>query len=227
MIVQSRRQFVRTLAFSAGAVMVAPAASAQDDDGLPNTFISPCGKPFRAARGAPYPVIDWFKQADKNGDGKLDHGEFMADTEAFFKVLDLRNTGYLDDYDIAVYEHRIAPEILGLQASLDGYGPAPRIWLAQAPSGGEAEDSDSEPKAPKDLDESKVGAAPFGFFNSPEPVTAADTQFRGVVTKADFMALGERHFTALDSENAGYLTLAKLPKTAMQLALEHTRRGRL
>ena len=229
MTLTSRRQFFWTLAAASVAVS-APRAWAQDDTDLPNLFISPCGKPFRAAPGAPYPVVDWFKQADKNGDGKLDHAEFMADTEAFFKVLDARGAGYLDDYDIAVYEHRMVPEILGLQASLDGSGAAPRIWLAQAGgvigSGVQDTPSDSEPKAPKDLDESHVGAAPYSFFNAPEPVTSADTQFRGVVTKGDFMALGERHFTALDSANLGALTLAKLPKTQAQLSLEGAHRRR-
>lgn len=221
----SRRQFL-WLAAAAAPFAVSSARAQDDDDSLPNLFISPCGQPFRAPKGAPYPVADWFKQADKNSDGKLDHAEFMADTEAFFKILDLRKDGVLDDYDIAVYEHRMVPEILGLQTSFNGFAPKPRIWLVQQPSMGQGDGDDEGPKPPKDLDESKVGAAPFSFFNSPEPVTAADTQFRGVVTKADFMALGERRFTALDKTNAGFLTLATLPKTEVQLALEGSRRRR-
>src|SRR5689334_16176727 len=74
------------LAFAAPATV-----RAQEEDGLPNVFISPAGKPFRAVQGAPYPVVDWFKEADKNADGKLDHAEFIADAEAFFKVLDINH----------------------------------------------------------------------------------------------------------------------------------------
>ena len=139
----SRRTFPlepRRASFAACAV---PAA-ARDPDDWPNVFISPMGKPFRAKLGAPYPVADWFKAADKDGDGKLDHAEFMADAGAFFDVLDLNHDGALNSYEVAAYEHNVAPEILGYNVpvsdlrgapslpglSLPGNGGA-RLWLAQ------------------------------------------------------------------------------------------------
>jgi hypothetical protein len=65
---------------SAFATQVRAAAADDDDDefAIPNTFISPCGQPFRAPPNAPYPVVDWFKAADKNADGKLDHAEIIG-----------------------------------------------------------------------------------------------------------------------------------------------------
>ena len=58
------------LAALPGALVIAP-AYADDLDGPPNVFISPCGEPFRAKLDQPYPVADWFKQADKNGEFKV------------------------------------------------------------------------------------------------------------------------------------------------------------
>lgn len=113
----TRRQFARLLVLGGGAFGLAGSVLAQDADlsAMLNVFISPAGKPFRAPAGAPYPVVDWFKEADRNGDGKLDHAEFMADAEAFFRVLDAHHTGVLGAYEVAVYERQIAPEILGYQ----------------------------------------------------------------------------------------------------------------
>jgi hypothetical protein len=236
-MISTRRQFASTLAAATGALGMfgRAGALAQDDDAtLPNVFISPCGKPFRAPLTAPYPVVDWFKQADANGDGKLDHAEFMADTEAFFKVLDLNGDGVLDGYEIAIYEHQVAPEILGYRVVVGALQPPwsvpgrARLWLAQGtPSPGPA--GDHEPvEAPQkqDVDESGQGASPFGFFQAPEPVTAADIDFRGLVAKANFLSLGERHFKALDHDGVGYLTLATLPKTLIQQKLEKVRHRR-
>ncbi|HEX4199198.1 MAG TPA: hypothetical protein VHZ26_17310 [Caulobacteraceae bacterium] len=240
----TRRQFAWTLSAATGALglFAAARAVAQDDDLPPNVFISPCGKPFRAPMSAPYPVVDWFKQADANGDGKLDHAEFIADAEAFFKVLDLNGDGVLDGYEIQVYEHRVAPEILGvrvdvgaLQPPASPYGPA-RLWLAQFSSGGAGSDmpgpssvDDHEPSEKpqkQTVDESGQGASPYGFFNAPEPVTAADSDFRGLVRKDNFLKLADRHFTLLDKDGAGYLVLAKLPKTLIEQRLAQVRRHR-
>jgi EF hand len=239
-MISTRRQFAWTLTAATGAIGLFGAARAlgqDDDDTPPNVFISPCGKPFRAPMAAPYPVVDWFKQADKNGDGKLDHAEFMADTEAFFKALDLNGDGVLDGYEVSIYEHRVAPEILGYRVNLGLLQPpwAPRgqarLWLAQGsdipqPSAeGDHEPSDAPQK--ETVDVSGVGASPYGFFNAPEPVTAADPDFRGLVAKANFLKLADHHFTVLDHDSVGYLTLDKLPKTLIQQKLEHVKHRHL
>jgi hypothetical protein len=199
----------------AGPVAGPVVAWAQDDDGLPNVFISPAGKPFRAVKGAPYPVVDWFKEADKNADGKLDHAEFIADAEAFFKVLDINHSGLLDPYDVAVYERRVAPA---------------RLWLAQYEDVPVTEGSgdDSSPQKPRTLDETMQGASPYSLLAIPEPVTAGGFDARGVITRAAYMAQAERNFRALDEDEKGYLTLADLPLTKIQVMMgaRKGRRGR-
>ncbi len=232
----SRRSVGAALAL---ATLLPMTARAQDDS-LPNVFISPAGKPFRAQPGAPYPVADWFREADKNADGKLDHAEFLADADAFFKVLDINHSGLLDPYDIAVYEHRVAPEIIGGRVRVGAL--TARVWLAQYGGGGMGGmgggmggdvpvtdgggSGDQQPKKPGTLDETLQGASPYSLLAIPEPVTAGGIDARGMVTKAAYMAQAERNFTALDEDEQGFLTLASLPQTKVQTLLFGGRKGR-
>jgi hypothetical protein len=225
----TRRQLGLGLIGAGAAVALADGlggfALAAEPDGPPNVFISPCGQPFRAKLDAPYPVANWFKQADKNGDGRLDHAEFLADATAFFKMLDLNGDGVLEPIEVTVYEQRVAPEVLGYQVIV-GAAPRARLWLAQGmadgmsidPGGAAAQDDSPPPKAP--LDESGQGAAPYNFFNEPEPVAAADLDFNGLIRLSNFLKLADGHFTTLDKDGRGYLTLAALPKTPTQEKVE-------
>jgi hypothetical protein len=228
-----------------------PAASyAQDRPafGLPedpgNVFISPCGRPFRAKPGQPYPVANWFKLADVDGDGKLDRAEFIADSLAFFKLLDRNGDGVLGPDEVAFYEQRIAPEVLGMRVDVSG-GVAvarPVLQTVQGMPGGPAGggmpsgaggDNEGESRLeppdpgefshPRPYDASGAGASPYSFFDEPEPLTAADTHFRGVISAADFRTLAAVHFSALDSGGLGYLTLEGLPKTPVQRRLDRVR----
>ncbi|HTX50761.1 MAG TPA: hypothetical protein VME40_15375 [Caulobacteraceae bacterium] len=133
----TRRGFAALVSGSvaaAGLVGGLPAL-AQDDDGggLPNVFFSPHGRPYRAPGGAPYPVVDWFKDANRKGDGKLTLDEFVADAAAFFAVLDLRGGGVLGPEEIAIYEHNIAPEVLGMRVTVYADGRS-RVWPASPAS---------------------------------------------------------------------------------------------
>ena len=78
--------------------------------------------------------------------------------------------------------------------------------------------------APPPADIVPDGAAPFSFLDIPEPLAAADVDFSGVITKANFLKLADRRFDKLDPDQLGYLTLAKLPKTYVQKKLEHANR---
>jgi hypothetical protein len=238
------------LVAAAGLIGAAPALARDADDGPANVFFSPHGRPFRAPQGAPYPVVDWFKGADRNGDGKLARDEFIADAEAFFAVLDLDGDGALNGREIAIYEHAIAPEILGLRVEVyaeRGLVRRPgadgaRLWLAQnvgtmqatpldrpdrensLPGPAEILPGDIRPHDPGPTlqDGLGTGAAPYSFFRSPEPVTAADPDyvFRGVVRKAKFVERAQANFAALDMAGTGFLTLAGLPRSPVQSQLE-------
>jgi len=220
-----------------------PTTDDEDADNLPNVFISPCGEPFRAKPSAPYPIIDWFKKADANSDGKLDHAEFRADAEAFFKKLDRHSDGVLSHYDVLVYEHYIAPEILGGRVKAS-QADEPRLWLAQMPGGmgggmggpmggastsidpgGDHQEPSSSNMHSPQLDESGTGAAPYSLFEEPEPIMTADFNVDGYIRKDNFMKVADMHFTALDRDNVGYLTLATLPRTPLEKLLHKYHSG--
>jgi len=233
------------LVLGLGAAGIAGAQTDADDPkDWPNVFISPFGQPFRAKDGAPYPVADWFKQADKNADGKVDRAEFLADASGFFDALDVNKDGALDSFEVQRYERRIAPEILGFRVKVAEaarrraaglYGG--RLWLAQmgGPGAGgvmgalppdAGPDPSEGPKVPHSIDESSNGASPFSFFDQPEPVTAADIDFTGYIKKKNFLRLASVHFQSLDRKELGYLTLEGLPKTRVQLILERGQKHR-
>jgi len=153
-------------------------------------FISPMGQPFHAAPGEPYPVVKWFAQANKAGDGKLTRAEFRADAEAFFHVLDENHDGVIDGFEVNEYEQKIAPEIMG-------------AYVSSGPSAG--------------ANAVLQGAAVYGVLNEPEPVTATDLNLDGRITLIEFLKSADRRFDKLDAKQQGYLTLDDLPKTPAQL----------
>ena len=138
----------------AGPSTALAARETDEGEAIPNVFISPCGKPFRARIGAPYPVADWFKQADTDHDGKLERAEFVADAAAFFKYLDLNGDGVISPTEVAIYEHRIAPEVLGQRVRVTwGARPAferdgAKLWLAQIDRPGEIDPGGGVPPEP-------------------------------------------------------------------------------
>jgi hypothetical protein len=226
------------MASAASPLLAAPRGHPRDEDddeerGIPNLFISPHGEPFRGASGTPYPVVEWFHQANKKGDGKLDHDEFVADAAAFFKRLDINGDGALSPYEVRIYEKTMVPEILGGTVSV-GMNDGARLWLAQyqSPSAGINQPIDpagdhpdeTAPPHPKGLDESGAGASPYGFFQEPEPIMTADFNVNGLILRDNFLKVADMHFTALDEEQKGYLTLNSLPKTTVEKLLEKSHR---
>ena len=239
-MIHTRRQLLPILGLGLVAGLVRPARVLGQDEAPENLFISPPGKPFRAPPNAPYPVATWFAQADKDGDGKLSHAEFLADSEAFFKVLDRRGRGQLNPFDVQYYERTIAPEVLGVRVDVRAEAAPPaHLWRTQMPRPGDPSRSqqpmepgirdptpDGRPPPPT-LDESQKGASPYSLFDEPEPVTAADLDYTGFISRENFLKLADAHFATLDAARAGYLTLAALPKTPAQQRLEQgaPRRG--
>ena len=230
----TRRQLsLRLLALPALAPTGALAQSMVYEGPPANTFISPCGQPFRAKRDAPYPVADWFHQVDKNNDGKIDRAEFNADAEVFFKVLDQNRDGFLSPYEVNYYELKIAPEVVGIPVQAWLRPPrqqGARLWLAQygGPAGVNPDvpitGDQSAPKGPDISMDQTEGASPFSFFDEPEPVAAADVHFRGIISKDDFITLSNAHFDTLNRADRGYLTLDTLPLTPIQKKLARAAR---
>jgi hypothetical protein len=228
-----------TAALAGPHAFAAPGRTNSEDDGsysVPNMFISPCGEPFRAAFGAPYPVADWFHRADKDANGKLDHGEFLADAEAFFKKLDVNHDGVITHTEVRIYETSLVPEIIGGRVRV-GLNGVPRLILAQYGSASGAlngmnmsidpsgHDNDLRPKPKVGLNVSGEGAAPYGFFEEPEPIMTADFNVNGIITKENFLKVADMHFTALDQGERGFLSLDALPLTAVEKLL-NGKRGR-
>ncbi len=56
------------------------------------------------------------------------------------------------------------------------------------------------------------GAGRYGYIATPEPVTAADVDFDGTVTRAEFLAAASRRFNMLDINHDSMLTPRSLPK---------------
>jgi hypothetical protein len=208
-----------TMLIAAAAAGLAASASAQDLR-LPDQtylFISPCGEPFTAGKGEPYPVVKWFNGADANHDGKLDIDEMRNDAGRFFKVLDRDGDGMIDGQEISFYELRIVPEILGQTGALSTGVVKVSLQTPGDISPVSPEAPGSNPIYHDQLDTNQ-GAVAFSLFREPEPVRSADRNFDYKVSLKEFLAHSDRHFHALDADNKGYLTLAELPKTDAERA---------
>jgi len=183
----------RHIARLTGLAMAAIACAAQAADAEVNLFISPAGQPFTAPRADPYPIVAWFKAADKNADGKLDKAEHRADAEDFFAVLDRNKDGFVAGVEVTIYERLIAPGILAVGPREGSGGPRERL-------------------------QSKEGAVTFSLFREPQPVRAADRNFDYRVSLQEFRDHADRHFVALDTDGDGMLALADLPQTDAERA---------
>ncbi|WP_174301775.1 hypothetical protein [Caulobacter sp. S45] len=166
-------------------------------------FVSPMGQPFRSVSGQPYPVVQWFKAADANHDGKLDKVEFKADAQAFFTVLDRNRDGLVTDSEIVYYETVLVPE-------LNASGQAAEY------------DTSDKTKLAGDLQ----GAAPYALINDAEPVRSADDSFIGRLTLKAFLARADHNFDVLDERSQGYLVLEELPRTQVQDAAQPAKRAK-
>ncbi len=163
-------------------------------------FISPSGEPFRGADG----LGVWLAGADADHDGAVTLAEFQADARRFFQVLDANHDGAIDGFESQAYEREIAPEIARLMFDDSGAGERSGGWFGRrrpraGPTG-----------APAPIAAGRDGAARYSLVNEPQPVAAADANFDGKVTLAEWMAATDRRFAKLDHAGAGRLTRESL-----------------
>lgn len=213
-----------------------PAGTRRDfRGGRGSLFIAPSGKPFRASPGEPYPVTKWFEQADTNHDGKLTMSEMRDDAARFFAEIDTNHNGEIDPDEVHTYETVIAPEIQsgdfggGPGGFSGGRGPRSsgghRGGGGGGHRGGASRDDNGSPSQHQPVLGSGRGAGRYGLIDTPEPVTAADTDLDRSITLAEFKAKAISDFQELDSANRGYLTLADLPTADAQSHPQKKRSG--
>jgi hypothetical protein len=196
----------------------------------PQVFVSPFGEPFQSQPGEPYPVAAWFSAADTDVDGRISRTEFTNDGARFFMALDADNDGVIGTGEIIAYEsmtarlfagggHRGPGGSMGGQRGGGGHGPVGGGSLGLADATDQDEDMTpsqmSGPPRRRFMPESSV-LAMAGLLNVPEPVKAADTDTNQRITPEEWTQAGDRWFALLDTDRNGYLTLAELPKTALQ-----------
>ena len=222
-----------SLAAPAACLLLAACMSAPEQPlptrGQVNIFISPSGEPFRGEPSAPYPIDAWFARADANHDGALTEAEFVADGVAFFHRLDANGDGIIDAFEISNYEQTVAPEILPRIAGLTARDiPAlPYEGPDADRRRQEAEQQVDQSQRPQRGRAGPRGAGVFSLIRDPEPVAAADADFDGKVSLAEFTAAMRRRFALLDLDHDGRLTRAELPKTpAERLADKVEKNGR-
>jgi Ca2+-binding EF-hand superfamily protein len=181
-------------------------------------FISPMGEPFHPAGRDDDALADWFRQADRNHDGRLTLDEMQQDAERFFASLDVAHDGEIDPDDITRYETVIAPEI----------SSGPHLEMAALDAGSSDEGNQrggargghggghrgggggGSRWRNQDDNESHQGAARYGLIDLPEPVVSADSDFNRGVSLSEFRNAAAQRFIALDIDHHGFLTLAEL-----------------
>jgi hypothetical protein len=162
-------------------------------------FISPAGKPFRAAPGQPYPVTGWFAEADSSGDGVLTRDEFRADSQAWFLQLDVNKDGQIDMPEVSRWEEDLVPEITRTPRSGTG-NPRDRTTVLGR----------------NELNTYRQGAGPYSVINEPHPIRGADTDFSYSVSALEFRAAADRRFSLLDVDGDGKVALGDLRRTLVQ-----------
>jgi hypothetical protein len=219
---------MRTALLAALILTAAPAFAQQVPPPAPEPrhhrgglFISPMGEPFHG----PDAQANWFAGADANHDGAITLAEFEADAARFFALLDRRHDGEIDPDDIDYYETVLAPEIRtggfggggGFRGGRGGHGGhhggggghrgGGGGFGGGGEGGGESESGGSQPQ-PREVPQ---GAARFGYFDYPEPVTVADRNFNRGVDPDEFTRAADQRFAMLDKNGDGKLTQAELP----------------
>ncbi len=212
-----RRPAILAIAIALAAALPAPPATAGDaaPPARQQLFLSPFGEPFRAPEGAPYPVADWFRKADADGDGRLTLAEFIADGERYFHLLDSSRNNQLEATEIDAWEAAILAPITPRPGLRNG-APPPEVGkpaearpIQMPPSAAAPRRKRADPERPR-------GAGLYGIINIRHPIKAADQDMNARVTAEEWRKILVSRFALLDKGNLGYLTLETLPPTPWQ-----------
>lgn len=202
--------FMTLLAAQTGSLPPPPLAELPRP-GLQQIFIAPSGEEFRAPSGAPYPVADWFAQADADHDGKLTEAEFTADTLRYFAKLDLNHDGTIDGRELQAYEDAMASELH--TGSFGGYG------VTGSGQGDDVYLPDSDIRMNRrsgSAIDAPRGAGRFDLLRIPQPIAAMDTGLNGRISRQEAEEAASVRFALLDQKHRGFLELADLPETFAQ-----------
>jgi hypothetical protein len=172
--------------------------------GAKPVFLSPMGEPFRGQPGQAYPAAAWFAAADADHDGAISREEFLRDDQRFFKTIDLDHDGRVVPEEVIAYERDVAPEIALFSTGARDYAEVVR-------RGGN--------KGGRSNYGGAMGAGRYAWLNVPQPVASADSDFNRVIDADEFRQAASRRFDTL-AQGAGKLTLAAMPRTPFQIALE-------
>jgi Ca2+-binding EF-hand superfamily protein len=176
-----------------------PAASAAERPGG-HAFISPMGEPFVPEAGGVDGLQRWFEQADSDRNGALTVQEFKADSDRFFRSLDIKADGEIDPDDLSHYEEDIAPQ--------GQYATGGR-------SGGDWNPQDGGRHGAHHHRSGGVHDGPRGggrdrLIDGQELVASADADFNRGVSRAEFERAAGQRFLLLDTNHDGKLTMPEL-----------------
>ena len=193
-------------------------------------FISPVGEPFRAGPGVSDPQRAWFDGADADRDGRVTRAEFAADAMRFFAMLDRGHDGEIDPADIDYYENTLAPEIRtgggrpsgsgarggeghrggGMRGGGGGMGSGGMGGGRRHGSDGGGSDAGQRSES---ANTGRQGAARFGYFDYPEPITVMDRNFNRGIDRDEMATAAADRFRVLDRNSDGVLERGELPRT--------------
>ena len=194
----------RLLLAVTAACLLAPPAQAK-----PSVYLSLMGEPFRTNSTGEDPFEQWFKLADRDGDGGISRLELQQDAQAFFATLDANDDKVIDADEMATYE-RDAPSRTraagGEIAIASSRRPTPTS-STPVPNGQIAiVSSDNVPSATR----VHPGGARNIHTDVPQPVAMADLNLDRRVTLDEFNKAADRRFTNYDTDQNGRLTRKEL-----------------
>jgi len=198
---------MRRLAFAVIAALAClPAQPAQAKSSV---YLSLMGEPFRTNAAGEDPFDQWFKLADRDGDGAISRLERQQDAQAFFATLDANGDKVIDGDEMAAYE-RDAPSRTrvagGEVATLSSRRPTPTS-SAPVPKGQVAiVSSGSVPSATR--------VHPGGGRNTStdvaQPAAMTDLNLDRRVTVEEFNKAAARRFTNYDTDQDNKLSRKEL-----------------